>query len=224
MRRGHRASSPFSNKPQQKQPQEDDNESAHQDSTKLALKEIRFRGHPDTIRITKKKELDPPDTSVKKKLEERLPNDQHSSEDNDEQIYVPNKSRWLRICLDKWGVKDDDALRSQVRAAVCKADVTVVAHGKLSTVSVKQSMFPEDYEDHEKAFQVILDILSDISQLKSCGLPWFHVGYGGRNEAAYLVAQLGEDKELKLKEIGESEDLWNTIHEEVFGQYIKMPW
>ncbi|KAI3843631.1 hypothetical protein MKW92_033512, partial [Papaver armeniacum] len=80
-----------------------------------------------------------------------------------------------------------------------------------------------DGEDHDKAFEVILDIFSDISELESFGLPWFNVGYGGseRNEAADLVAQLGENKDLKLKEIGQLERLWDSIYEEIFGQYIK---
>ncbi|XP_026422606.1 uncharacterized protein LOC113318629 isoform X2 [Papaver somniferum] len=80
-------------------------------------------------------------------------------------------------------------------------------------------MFLENRKDHDEAFKLILDIFSDVSELESFGLPWFSLGYGGseRNEVAYLLAQLGKYKELKLKEIGELEDLWDVIYEEVFG-------
>ncbi|KAI3966473.1 hypothetical protein MKW92_012218 [Papaver armeniacum] len=84
-------------------------------------------------------------------------------------------------------------------------------------------MFSEDRKDHDESFEIILDIFSDVSELESFGLPWFNLGYVGseRNKAAYFLAQLGKDKELKLKEIGELEDLWDVIYKEVFGQYIK---
>ncbi|KAI3844807.1 hypothetical protein MKW92_026700 [Papaver armeniacum] len=84
-------------------------------------------------------------------------------------------------------------------------------------------MFTGDHKDHEVAYELSKLIFSDISELQKCGLPWFSLRNGGteKNEAAYHVASLKEDKEYKLKEIGKSTKLWDIIYREAFGIFFE---
>ncbi|KAI3859418.1 hypothetical protein MKX03_013785, partial [Papaver bracteatum] len=93
----------------------------------------------------------------------------------------------------------------------------------------KSWMISKDHEDYDKASEIIENIILGISDLRSTGLPWFIVDYGGycyggseRNEGAYFLAKLRKDVELKLKDIGALKDLWDTLYEEVFGQYVRL--
>ncbi|KAI3891440.1 hypothetical protein MKX03_020722 [Papaver bracteatum] len=85
----------------------------------------------------------------------------------------------------------------------------------------KRLMFHGDHKDHEVAFELTEGIFSDISELKSRGLPWFSMRDSEKNEAAYHVASLLQDKEYKLKEIGESKELWDIIYTEAFGIFFE---
>ncbi|MCL7031944.1 hypothetical protein MKW94_005085, partial [Papaver nudicaule] len=81
-------------------------------------------------------------------------------------------------------------------------------------------MLPKDYEeDRDEALKIIDKIFSEISDLESMGLPWYEVT-SGTSESACCVAKLEKDQELGIMEIGDLKDLWATIYEEVFGQYI----
>ncbi|KAI3967098.1 hypothetical protein MKW92_021320 [Papaver armeniacum] len=79
-----------------------------------------------------------------------------------------------------------------------------------------------DRKDHDKAFDLIQDIFSDLD---SFGVEWFDAmmnnGASERNEAAHFLAQLQEDKELKLGEIGKVEKLCDICYAEVFGHYFE---
>ncbi|MCL7031700.1 hypothetical protein MKW94_001283 [Papaver nudicaule] len=80
----------------------------------------------------------------------------------------------------------------------------------------------KDHKYHEKAFELCNDIFSDISALQNFG-HGFEVrkGRSERNEAAYHVAELKKDSELKLKEICELKELWGLIYKEAFGIYFE---
>lgn len=79
-----------------------------------------------------------------------------------------------------------------------------------------------DRKDHDKAFDLAQHI---ISELDSFGVSYFNAmvsnGESERNEAAHFLAQLQEDKDLKLGEIGKWEELWDIIYKEVFGHYFE---
>ncbi|KAI3963790.1 hypothetical protein MKW98_029900, partial [Papaver atlanticum] len=104
-----------------------------------------------------------------------------------------------------------------------------ICSGNWETVTIrckacsKRFMFTQDQKDHEQAFELTKDIFSDISILESRGLGWFVVCTSDRerNEAAYHVANLRQTKELKLREIVDSPELWDILNTEVFGHYFE---
>ncbi|XP_026445928.1 uncharacterized protein LOC113346663 [Papaver somniferum] len=260
----------------------------------------------DIVRVTMKKVLDPEDPNKHKEIFFRNDGSEDSDLDSDDEdlVYVPNKSKWFSLCWAEWGL-EHDGIVSKVRAAenwfeifttgycggggqfCCGAIIRdywhrpivassrVISDGKCVSqfflelegvalgvrlakkyemvlpfnlycpsekvslffqevkghrrlcycsgkrqiakipcnTCLKPSMIPKGYKDHDMAFSIINDILSDISELESVGLSWFNVVYSGdyydgreRNEAVYLLAKLGKDEELKLKEIGASND------------------
>ncbi|MCL7031943.1 hypothetical protein MKW94_005084 [Papaver nudicaule] len=263
----------------------------------------------DILRIIKKIDRDGKEHLL---LSDRC-TDSDIDTDDDEQIYVPNKSKWFSMCMEKWGVEDDDSLIHKVRAAEivfeiftagfrnedgdsccgalirdsCNRPIVgiskVLPDGKsvspfcleLEGVALgvnlakkyeafpfylycpslkvcdfvegyeseqnacycsgarkvvktpceacaKRSTIPKGHGDYDKASEIVRDIFSDYEGHKG-----FNVIYGGSrggsgtNEAACSLAKRGKSEELKLKDIGAAEDLWDTIYEEVFDQYVK---
>ncbi|MCL7049818.1 hypothetical protein MKW94_020861 [Papaver nudicaule] len=102
---------------------------------------------------------------------------------------------------------------------ICRCSDTPVAVESQCETCLKKLMCTDD---RKKGFNLIQDILSELQCL---GVPWFNAsvssGSGERNEAAHFLAEVREDKELKLSEIGEREELWGIIYVEVFGHYFE---
>ncbi|KAI3891441.1 hypothetical protein MKX03_020723 [Papaver bracteatum] len=325
---------PQSIQPQEEVEEEDEEEEKrreayeeeHKDSFKRVLKSVQAHSHPD-IRCKPNRKFPHPDSAdfnqEMEKLQERVAllhgenqckgGSEDSGTDSDEEICIPTKKYWLSICLSIWGMEDDAAVRSQVKATdqvfeiytdglynengdsgcgailhdfphrpiaarskvIPKGKCVSPFHLQLEGVALgvklamqydafpfylycpsesvcyfvdqnwlridecrcsgvwetvkrrckvcsKRLMFTRNHEDHEVAFELTEDIFSDISELEKRGLPWFSTCDGRnenneKNEVAYYLASLLQDKEYKLKEIGERKELWDIIYREASG-------
>ncbi|KAI3838971.1 hypothetical protein MKX03_031069 [Papaver bracteatum] len=99
---------PQSIEPQQKEEEEeDDYEVKCRESFKRVFRSVHASSHPEA--------LDPNSPDFDQKVNKLI--ESVINPCDDEVIKVPQKRHWMDICLGIWGLKDDDAVISQVKAS-----------------------------------------------------------------------------------------------------------
>ncbi|MCL7036408.1 hypothetical protein MKW94_020579 [Papaver nudicaule] len=103
------------------------------------------------------------------------------------------------------------------------AEFVMVSWGRRDASCTRRRLPNAVRSDHEKAYELIIDIISDISELFSQGLSFFDVSWSERKETdgAYWLAKQGADKKMRLLEIRECEDLAECLYQDVFGLFLE---